>query len=363
MSLRIAIDASRTTVPRLTGTEHYSRELIRALIALNQKHQLTLYFRDAPPDDLFPPSEYVTYKVIPFKRLWTHVRFAAAILRDKPDLTFVPAHTLPLLFPGKAIVTVHDLGYKHFPQAHTGFQRWYLDYSTRHSARRANMVFVDSQATADDLTHFYGTNKKKIQVVYPGVEAPEYNDVDVFQKYNLPPRYFLFIGTLQPRKNIEGIVRAYRAYRERVEKPAGLVLAGGKGWLYDERWTVGVEGVHLPGYIDEEDKAHLYANAVALVFPSFYEGFGFPVVEALHIGLPAIISNTSSLPEIAGDAALQVDPNDSFQIAIAMMRVETDYTLREDLREAGYKRVRQFQWERAARRVLAYFEHVANQKA
>lgn len=363
MALHIAIDASRTTVPHPTGTEVYALELIRALIEQNTAHRLTLYFRDQPPDGLFPPSEHVAYCVIPSRRLWTHVRFAAALTRHRPDLTFVPAHTLPLLFPGRAIVTVHDLGYRLFPAAHPPFQRWYLDRTTRHSARRADMVFADSQATADDLGRFYGVNADKIQVVYPGVHPPEYNDVDVVARYNLPERYFLFIGTLQPRKNIAGIVAAYRAYRERVDDPAGLVLAGGKGWLYDERWTVGVPGLHLPGYIDEADKAHLYANAVALVFPSFYEGFGFPVVEAMHIGLPVIVSNTSSLPEIVGDAGLTVSPDDPFQIAGAMIRIESDYDLRDQLCEAGYRRVRQFHWERAARRVLALFEHVGQGKA
>ncbi|MFW5709026.1 MAG: glycosyltransferase family 4 protein [Chloroflexota bacterium] len=354
--LRIAIDASRTTVARVTGTERYALELIRAMIRLNTEHQLLLYFRNHPPPDLLPTSDRITISIIPFRRMWTHIRFAATLWRDRPDVTFVPAHTLPFLFPGRAIVTVHDLGYRHFPRAHPAFQRMYLNLTTRYSANRATLVFADSQATANDLHRFYGTRHDKIRVIYPGIERPHFHDVDIAEKYCLPERYFLFIGTLQPRKNIAGLVRAYRSYRERVDQPAGLVLAGGKGWLYDDRWIAGTDGVQLIGYIDEEDKAALFANAIALVFPSLYEGFGFPVLEAMHCGLPVIASNTSSLPELVGEAGLTVDPDDFFAIASAMVHIDRDYDLREALRDRGYAQARRFTWDRAAANVFSAIE-------
>lgn len=354
--MRIAIDASRTTVQRVTGTEHYATELIRAMIKHNRKHELALYFRDAPPADLFPESERVSYHVIPFKRAWTHIRFAWALWRDRPDVTFVPAHTLPFIFPGKGAVTVHDLGYKHFPQAHTTLGRFYLNLTTQYSTRRAQRIFADSRATADDIITYYQPEKQRILVVYPGVEAPQHSENDITVKYQLPQRYFLFIGTLQPRKNIEGLVKAYRAYRERVNQPADLVLAGGKGWLFDERWLEGAVGVHQIGYIDEEDKGNLMEKALALVFPSFYEGFGFPVVEAMHCGLPVIASDTSSLPELMGEAGIQVPPDDPFAIARAMIRIEADEDLRRQLREAGYQQIRQFSWTAAALKVLRGLE-------
>ena len=173
-------------------------------------------------------------------------------------------------------------------------------------------MLADSQATADDLMRFYGTPAAKIRVVYPGVDAPPIGDVAAVRaKYGLPERYFLFLGTLQPRKNIARIVQAYSRWRAaHPDDPAALVLAGGQGWLYDPAWTAGVDGVILPGYVDDADKGALYAGALALVFPSLYEGFGFPVLEAMHCGTPVICSNTSSLPELAGDAALLVDPLD-----------------------------------------------------
>ena len=353
--MRLAIDASRTTVARVTGTEHYAVEMIRALIGLNNTHDITLYFRDTPPPDLFPPSERVTQRVIPFSRAWTHLRFAAELWRDRPDLTWVPAHTLPLLFPGRAAVTVHDLGYKFFPLAHPLKQRLYLDGTTRYSAARASVVLADSQATADDLTRFYETSASKIRVVYPGVDAPTISDVaGVRKKYGLPERYFLFLGTLQPRKNIGRIAAAYRSAK--LTDLTALVLAGGQGWLYDPAWTAGTDGVILPGYIDDADKGALYAGALALFFPSLYEGFGFPVLEAMHCGTPVICSNTSSLPELAGEAALLVNPFDVEAIAEAMRSIAKDEALRLSLREKGFVQARKFTWEAAARAALEAFE-------
>lgn len=369
MPLHIAIDASRTTVPRLTGTEHYALELTRALIALTAGRddiRLTLYFRDQPSPDLFPVQPHVTLKVIPFRRAWTHLRFAAALWRDRPDVTFVPAHTLPLFFPGRAVVTVHDLGFRYFPEAHPSADRRYLDLTTRYSAGRATIILADSAATAADLHQFYGTAREKMRVVYPGVEARNVRSnrevLRVREKYGLPERYFVFVGTLQPRKNIARIVGAYVRFRDATGQETnpkdrvGLVLAGGQGWLYDPAWTANVPGLILPGYIDDDDKTALYAGAVALIFPSLYEGFGFPVIEAMHAGTPVITSTTSSLPELGGQATLLVNPLDVEAIADAMRRIASDSTLYLDLQKRGYTQAAQFTWEAAALAALEALE-------
>ncbi len=360
--MRFAIDASRTTVSRVTGTEYYATQLIRALLAESTPaHQITLCFRDPPPENLFPTLPHVTQKIIPQRRLWTHTRFAAALWQDRPDVTFVPAHTLPFVFPGRAVVTVHDLGFKHFPEAHPANSRSYLDWTTRYSAARASLVLADSQATAADLTRFYGTAAEKIRVVYPGVEQLAVGDIaTVRRKYDLPDRYFLFIGTLQPRKNIARIVQAYQLWcKQNPAQSIGLVLAGGKGWLYDERWVAGVDGIRLPGYIDEADKGTLYAGAEALIFPSLYEGFGFPVIEAMHCGVPVIASNTSSLPELVGDASLLVNPLEVESIAEQMNRLTNSPSLAAELREKGHQQAKQFTWEKAAHDVLSALESIA----
>lgn len=363
-NLTIAIDASRTTCARPTGTEHYALQLIRHLIKINDQrehpHHLCLYFRDQPAPDLFTPSKYVTYRTIRLPRLWTHVRFALALWRDRPDVTFVPSHTLPLFFPGAAVVTIHDLGYHYFPEAHPRAQRYYLEWATRHSARRATHIISDSQTTADDLRRLYGVPSDKISVVYPGVEPPPAGVMAAARrKYGLPDQYFLFIGTLQPRKNIARIVRAYQRWQQaNPDDPTGLVLAGGKGWLFDEAWVAGVQNVHLPGYIDEADKGALLAGARALVFPTLYEGFGFPVVEAMHSGVPVIVSNTSSLPELVGDGGLLVDPLDVNAITVAMDLLTWNRDLHWTLRSKAYAQVARFTWYSAAQQVFDILERV-----
>ncbi len=362
--MHIAIDASRATVARQTGTEHYALELIRHLITHNAQqndpHQLHLYFREAPSAGLFPASDHVTQHVIPFVRLWTHARFAAALWQTRPDVTFVPAHTLPFVFPGRAVVTVHDLGYRHFPDAHPAGQRLYLDVTTRYSAARAAVVLADSQATADDLQRFYGVSPQKIRVVYPGVEAPAGDSTrPVRETYHLPERYFLFIGTLQPRKNIQRLVQAFQQWQTTysgADSPFGLVLAGKAGWLFDPAWTEGVDNVHVTGYIDEADKAALLTQAEALVFPSLYEGFGFPVLEAMHCGTPVLAANSSSLPELVDKAGLLVNPLDTDAIAAAMQQLVTDTRLREQFVTRGHEQVTRFTWERCARQTLKALE-------
>lgn len=365
-SLHIALDASRITIARLTGTEHYALALIRHLIDLNDTrpvpHHLTLYFRDTPEPTLLPISGHVTQRVIPFRRAWTHLRFASALMLDRPDVTFVPAHTLPLIFPGRAVVTVHDLGYRYFPEAHPPVSRHYLEMTTRYSANRATIVLADSQATARDLTRFYGTDPDKIRVVYPGVDPPPVTGSpdDIRQKYRLPEQYFLFIGTLQPRKNIARIVQAFDRWQKTQSNPAiGLVLAGGQGWLFDPAWVEGVNNVYLPGYIDDADKGTLMAGARALVFPTLYEGFGFPVIEAMHCGTPVIGSNTSSLPELIGDAGLTVDPTRVSAIADALARLATDDAHIQRLRTAGYEQAKRFTWSQAAQQALTALENAA----
>lgn len=348
--MRLAIDASRTTVARVTGTEQYALQMIRAMIAADGMHEITLYFRDAPAPDLLIDSKFVTKKIIPFPRMWTHVRLAAELYRDRPDMLWVPAHSLPFVFPGRAAVTVHDLGYKRFPEAHTPSRVRTLDLTTRASAARASVILADSRATADDLTRFYGTPSSKIRVVYPGVDVPLVGDVDaVRKKVGLPERYFLFLGTLQPRKNIARIAAAYKAWQKaHPDDPAALVLAGAQGWLFDPAWIEGIDRVILTGYIDDADKGALYAGALALVFPSLYEGFGFPVLEAMSCGTPVICSNTSSLPELAGDAVLLVDPLSVEAIADAMTQIAKEGALRRELIARGHTQAGKFTWKSAA---------------
>lgn len=365
--LHIAVDASRTTRRQRTGTENYALQLIRSMLALEANpHRFSLYFRDTPPEGLLSPAPNWSQRVIPWPRMWTHLRFAAALWWSRPDVTFVPAHTLPRFFPGRAVVTVHDLGYVHFPEAHPDDERRYLDWSTGFSSRRATLILADSYATQRDLTTYYGVSEKKIRVVYPGNDdaLKPVTDPEVLANtravYGIPEKYLFFLGTLQPRKNVARLVKAYAHWREETgNAEISLVLGGKPGWLYDPAWIEGVPGVVQTGYIADADIAALYSGALAFVFPSLYEGFGFPVLEAMRCGTPVLCANTSSLPELVADAALLVDPLDVEAIAAGIARLVTDEGLRRELVDKGHRQEQQFTWHRAATEALATLEATA----
>ncbi len=359
----IGIDASRAITDHPTGTEVYSRRLIQTLLGLGCPHRFRLYFRSLPPAGDFAGAEW---RVIPFPRLWTHLRLAWEMACHPPDVLFVPAHVVPLMHPPTSIVTVHDLGYLHFPQAHPWQQRLYLDLSTRWNVHVAAHVLADSAATKADLIAHYSTPADKITVAYPGCDehlAPVYDPAAIEEakaRYGIGGNYFLYLGTIQPRKNLARLIAAFA----QVDSDAVLVLAGQRGWLCDDLSTrvrrMGLEArVLFPGYILEEDKPALLSGALAFVFPSLYEGFGLPVLEAQACGCPTITSTTSSLPEIAGDAALLVEPTDTAAIAAALQQVAAEPSLRQRLIERGFANVRRFSWTTCAQTVLSVIEHHA----
>lgn len=367
MGLQIAIDASRITVSHRTGTENYALQLIHHLLALETAHHFHLYFRDEPPADLLPTRKNWTKHVIPWPRVWTHIRFAAELWRTRPDVTFVPAHTLPRLFPGRAVVTVHDLGYLHFPEAHPKRERRYLDWSTHFSAKRATCILADSEATKRDLIAHYNIPAEKTHVVYPGhdetLQAVTYATTiaTVKAKYGIEKDYLLFLGTLHPRKNIRRLIQAFQQCQAERDFDLQLVLGGKKGWLFDETWLNETQNVHLTGYVDDADIATLYSGAVGFIFPSLYEGFGFPILEAMRCHTPVVCSHTSSLPELGGDAPIYVDPADVDSIAGGMMQLlELTGSQRMAMIQRGIARLEHFTWAQAARQTLAALERAAN---
>ena len=366
----IGIDASRTTVAHRTGTENYALNLIRALLALQGGHCYRLYFRDRPASGLFATRDNVEQRVIPFLRLWTHLRLSWEMRRYPPDLLFVPAHVLPPIRPPRSLVTVHDLGYRHFPRAHRLPGWLYLDLSTRWNACAATRVLADSEATKTDLIREYGTPAGKIVVVYPGrdeslrrVEDPA-AIAAVKIKYGAADNYILYLGTLHPRKNLVRLVEAFAMLNSQFAiRNSQLVIAGRKGWLYNEIFgrveALGLsDDVVFTGYVADADLPALLSGARLFAFPSLYEGFGFPVVGAMSCGVPVVCSDGSSLPEVAGDAALLVDPLDTAALAAAMARLLTDESLRADLIARGYRQAQQFSWERAARQMMDVIEEI-----
>ena len=373
----IGIDASRALRARRTGTERYSLEIIRHLLRLPQAagHSWRLYTDGQDIDalqDLAVPASNVDICRMPARRLWTHRTLASEIVRRPPDVLFVPAHVVPWLPPWRhlppTVVTIHDLGYHVFPAAHTRSQRLYLELSTRWSVTAATRVIAVSQATAADLVRFYDVDLAKIDVVYEACAEPSIVEPDRLadsqQRWRLRRPYALFVGTLQPRKNLVRLAQAYAQLLHRNSVAWDLVLAGAPGWLSD-KLMADIEGMglgdrlHLLGYVADDDLPALLQGARFFCYPSLFEGFGLPVLEAQSYGVPVMTSTNSSLPEVAGDAALLVDPTDVDAIAAAMLRLSQDEALRQQLIEAGYANVKRFSWEKAARETLAVLEKAA----
>jgi glycosyltransferase involved in cell wall biosynthesis len=367
----IGIDASRALRTPRTGTENYSLYLIRALAALDTPHRWRLYADRPPPAGLIE-GEGVEWRVIPFPRLWTHLRLAWEVVQHPPDVLFVPAHVVPAARRCPAVVTVHDLGYLYHAAAHRPLDRAYLRISTAWNARTARVVLADSEATRRDLIAHTGCDPAKIVVAYPaGAEglAPVTDPLRLAQaqaRYGAGARYWLYVGTLQPRKNLETLVRAFaRLCHEGAWPPdVRLVLAGKAGW-YHERIAAAAqasgvaERIVFPGYVAPEDLAALLSGALGFVLPSWYEGFGLPVQEAMACGAPVICSNVSSLPEVAGEAALLFDPGDVDALAAALARLWRDLDLRQELARRGPAQAARFTWERCAETALAALEIAA----
>jgi glycosyltransferase involved in cell wall biosynthesis len=279
--------------------------------------------------------------------------------RHPPDVLFVPAHVLPIRHPHRSVVTIHDLGYEQFPEAHTAAQRRYLRLSTRWSARAATALIVPSAATAADLVRLYAVPRAKIHVVPHGLSPrfrpePDPQRIAAAQaRYGISGPYFFSLGTVQPRKNLARLLEAFA----QIGGSPQLVIAGKRGWLSEpiERRAreLGLEDrVRFAGYVADEDAPALLTGALAFLFPSLYEGFGMPLLEAMACGAPVLASGTSSLPEVADGAALLVNPTDTSAIAAAIARLASDGDLRAMLRKRGLARAAAFSWDHCARQTL-----------
>lgn len=365
--MRIAVDASRTVVAQRTGTERYSLELLRSLLRLDQENEYSLYFNQAPASDLIPSGPNWQPRVTPLPRLWTHLRLSRELARDRPDLLFVPAHVLPLRHPTLSVVTIHDLGFRFFPRSHPLVSRLYLELSTLWAARRATRLIAVSESTRRDLQRLYGLAADRVRVVYEGVSShfQPVRDPEILaatlQHYGLESApYFLALGTIQPRKNLPALLRAFRGLLDSLREPdPGYLLAlvgrsvGGQDMLAADIERLGLrQKVYRLGYVPDGDLPALYSGALAYVQPSLYEGFGLTVLEALACGAPVVASNTSALPEVVGSAGLLVDPNSPAEMADALRRLVREPVLRTQLADLGQRRAAEFTWERCARDTL-----------
>lgn len=287
---------------------------------------------------------------------WEQLAQPIAARQSRLDLLHVTAYVSPLVAATPTVVTIHDLSFLRSPDSFRFANRTYLSLFTGLSCQRARRVIAVSEHTKKDVMKVYGIPADKIDVVYSGldpeiVRPPETELIAFRKRHGLPDKFILYLGTIEPRKNLSTLIRAYAKVR-----PAGvkLVCAGGRGWMYEDVFQT-VEELRLsrdvifPGFLPSDDLPFWYSAAQIFVYPSTYEGFGLPVIEAMACGVPTITTNASSLPEAAGDAALLVPPDDTSALAEALARLLADDSLQVELAERGLRQAARFTWEDAAR--------------
>jgi len=305
----------------------------------------------------------------PVRILWEQLALPGMLRAQGIDLLHGLAYATPLASPCPTVVTIHDLTFFRLPEALPPLKRFYLRIATRNATRRAARVIAVSRQTRDDLIRFLHLPAEKVDVVHNGVSeafcpaAPE--EVAAFRhRRGLPPRFLFFLGTLEPRKNIIRLLEAFARWKGDVgggkHEGVKLIVAGAKGWSFARIFAhveeLGLEReVIFPGFVPTEELPWWYRAAECFVYPSLYEGFGLPVLEAMACGTPVITSSSSSLPEVAGDAAITVDPRDVPALAEAIGRVMADAMLREEMRQAGLRQARRFSWSKAAAETAAVY--------
>ena len=357
--MKIGIDASRAFGKERTGTEEYSYRLIKNLAMMDtSRHQVFLYARKNPLADFDLPDNF-QLKIISTNRFWTQIGLASEMMMNKPDVLFVPSYAIPQIHPAKTVVTIHGLEYRCCPECYSLKERFILELNTRLSIKWASKIITPSESTKKDLVKFYKVNADKIKVIYHGVNSIKYQVLSI-KRPNKENFSILFIGRLEKRKNLVNLIKAFKIFKESYKLQATsykLILAGKAGFGFAEikkaiQDSPYKKDIVLKNYVSEEEKGELYKNADLFILPSFYEGFGLPILEAMSYGIPVICSNTSSLPEAAGDAALLIDPNNPEEIAGAMNKVFSDDNLRKEMIEKGFENVKKFSWERCARETM-----------
>jgi glycosyltransferase involved in cell wall biosynthesis len=371
--LRIAIDA-HSVGTGLGGNESYATNLIEALAKVDSINRYTLYVTRREALDRFSNrwSNFSVRTTLPHTPLIRIPLTISAELRRNPVDVLHVQFTAPPFSPCPVVVSIHDLSFEHLPQTFKWRSRKQLRITVRRSAREATQVIALSEFARQDIIASYHVGSEKVSVI-PLAAPPHFGPVQdegelqrVRQTYGIEGDYILSVGAIQPRKNLSRLVAAYsrlRWARPEVKLPK-LVLVGKCAWLYDETLRTIKElevsdSVILTGYVREGDLPALYSGALCFVYPSYFEGFGLPPLEAMKCGAPVIVGNKTSLPEVVGDAGVLIDPFDVDELASAIQRVITDSNLRAQLRVKGLERAKLFDWQETARQTLSVYKKAA----
>lgn len=394
--MRIWIDGYEANIPQRLGSSQVAFELLRNLEKIDLENDYTILLPNLPMDDLPVQRDGWKYQILKPKRLWTRIALPLTLYltRNKPDLIFSPTHYIPRFSPVKRVVTIFDLSFIHFPKLFPKKDLWQLTSWTKFSALNADHIITISKFSKADIRKEYDIEDKKITVAYPGYSSelfPPIKDEErigkVLGKYGVGNDYIIYIGTIQPRKNLGRLIEAFVRLIDnpllgdsltRANEPTSkrvndlkLVIVGktigeGRGgWMFEEILKLpkklGIDKkVIFTGFIPSEDLPYLVSGALAFILPSLWEGFGIPVVDAMASGVPVIASKVSSLPEVVGRAGLLVDPLSVDQIEQALGLAIFDKKLRTKLSKLGIAQAKKFSWEKMAREVLKVFQEVAS---
>lgn len=364
-----------------TGVGQYTKNLLEALFRLDETNEYTIFSfaflgrgTGRKPIPASPRVGYRFIRYVPLKVFNAIVRKVTAppidvMLGSRPDLFFFPNFVrYPLPLGSSAIAVIHDLSFVLHPEHTARRNRQFLTRYVPRTLDRCQHVVTVSQNAKQEIVQHYGTDPNKISVITPAIDhdffypRPKADVAAVTEKYRIRKPYILYAGTLEPRKNIKGILSAYTKLPPEVRASFSLVLAGGKGWLdreiHAELQSLQQLDIIATGYVPDADLPALYSGASVFVYPSFYEGFGMPPLEAMACNTPVIVANNSSLPEVVGDAGILVDAYDSADLAQHIEKILGDPVLADDLRRKGVERANATTWEESARRLLAVINQV-----
>jgi glycosyltransferase involved in cell wall biosynthesis len=371
--VKIIIDA-RCVFRGKGGIGRYARGLLEALAWSDAPHDFIVLFSSvAPPDDLDLPDRFETFGVPAgmIDKTWEQLHLPTALDQLGADLYFNPTFATPLLARCPCIAVVHDVVFERHPDLVTPGLRSYLARAARSTAKHAHLILTVSEFSKAEICDVYGVGPDRVRVIYNGID-PRFHPMELQpvraqrlrQELQLPSDapFLLYVGAIEPKKNVEALLRAYAQVRDRM--PHKLVLAGGQGGMaWDPRPAIHElnlgDSVRLSGYVPDERIVELMNAADGFVYPSLYEGFGLPPLEAMACGTPTLVADASSLPEVVGDAALKANPRDVEEMAEALLRLATDEELRSELARKGPQRAGEFTWARAGKELLRIFDQVS----